>query len=98
MKTKYLVFIAIGAAVGLLLASDKGEEICEELAENAKKWKKKLDKLASNAGDQVSDLKKLVSKEIEGLGSDARDRILSILDEGTSTAKNVKGKVNKELS
>ena len=98
MKTKFLVFAVIGAAIALALTSEKGEEWREDLMDDAKKWKKKLNKLAGDTSDQLADLKDVVSKEIVGLGSDARDRILAILDEGTSKAKSAKNKVSKELS
>ena len=98
MKTKFLVFAVIGAAIALALTSEKGEAWREDLMDDAKKWKKKLNKLAGDTSDQLADLKDVLGKEIAGLGSDARDRILAILDESTGTAKSVKAKVTRELS
>jgi len=97
MKTKYLVLAAIGAAVILALRTEKGKAWSEDMLEDAKKWKKKLDEMAGDAGNQISDLKDKLSKEVAGLGSDARDRILAILDEGADKAKNAKKKLAKEL-
>ena len=98
MKTKFLVFAAIGAAIALALTSKKGEAWREDLMDDAKKWKKKLDKLAGETGVQLNDLKHIIGKEIAGLGKDAKDRILAILEEGSGTAKNLKGKLNKEMN
>jgi gas vesicle protein len=97
MKTKYLVLAAIGAAVILALRTEKGKAWSEDMLEDAKKWKKKLDEMAGDAGNQISDLKDKLSKEVAGLGSDARDRILAILDEGADKAKSAKKKLVKEL-
>ena len=97
MKTKFLVFAVIGAAIALALTSEKGEAWREDLMDDAKKWKKKLNKLAGDASDQLADLKEVISKEVTGLGSDARDRILAILEESTGKAKSAKNKVSKEL-
>ena len=98
MKTKYLVLAAIGAAVILALRSEKGKAWSEDMMEDAKKWKKKLNKLAGETGSQIADLKDKLSKELSGLGTEARDRILNILDESTDKAKSMKGKLSKELN
>jgi gas vesicle protein len=97
MKTKFLVLAAIAAAVLLAFSTDKGEEMRGEWAEDAKKLKKKLKKMAGDAGGQIGDLKATIAKQVEGLGSDVRDRIMAILDEGTSKAKDAKNKVAKEV-
>jgi gas vesicle protein len=97
MKTKFLVLAVIAAAVVLALSTDKGKEMSSEWAEDAKKLKKKLKKLAGEAGDQLGDLKGTIAKQIEGLSSDARERIMSILEEGTSKAKDAKSKLAKEV-
>lgn len=97
MKTKYLVLAALGAAAILALRSEKGKEWSEEVLKDAKKWKKKLDGLAEDATTQISDLKDKLSKEVAGLGTDARDRIMAILDEGADKAKSTKKKLVREL-
>jgi gas vesicle protein len=96
--TKVLMIAAIGLAIGLLATSDKGEDLRESLMDNANKWKKKLGRLTSETGDELADLKNMVSREIEGIGSDVRDRIMAILDEGADSAKTIHKKVGKQLS
>lgn len=98
MKTKFLVIAAIAAAVVLALSTDKGKEMREDWMEDSKKLKKKLKKLAGEAGDGLGDLKKSIIKQANGLSSEACDRIMSILEEGSSKAKEAKNKAVKELS
>lgn len=98
MKTKFLVFAAIGAAITLALTSGKGEAWRNDLMKDARKWRKKLGKMAGETGDEITALKSLIGKEISGLGKDARERILAILDESRSTAKNVKHKLSNGMN
>ncbi len=90
MNTKLLVFALFGAAVVMLFTTEKGKEIREELADSAGDWSDKLGELAEKASCSAKDLKKLVSKEVSGLTSEARERIAAIIDEGTKGAKKLK--------
>jgi gas vesicle protein len=96
--SKLLVFAAIGVAAGLLLTTEKGAALREDLADAAGDWKEKLNKLARKSGSQLSDLRDLVSKEISGLSDDTRQRITDILDEGEGKAKNMRKKVSSEMA
>lgn len=98
MKTKFLVLAAIAAAVVLALSTDKGKEVSEEWLDNSKKLKKKLRKLAEEAGSGLGDLKDTILKQASGLSAEARDRIMAIIDEGTSKAKDAKDKISKEVA
>jgi len=94
---KFLGLAALGVAVVLLVTTDKGEELRENIADTAGKWKKKLSNLASDNMDKLSDLKDMVSDEIEGLSDEARSRIMKILEEGAKTGKSMKAKFNSEV-
>lgn len=96
--TKVLMIAAIGLAIGLLLTSDKAEGFRDGVADNAGKLKKKLGKITEDAGDEIADLKKIVTKEIEGLGNDVRKKIAAILDEGSDNAKEINKKISKHLA
>ena len=98
MKTKFLVLAAIAAAVLLALSTDKGKEMSEEWMDESKKKLKKLKKLAGEAGGNLGDLKKTIMKQASGLSAEACDRIMSIIEEGTSKAKDAKSKAEKELA
>jgi gas vesicle protein len=89
---------AIGLAIGLLLTSDKAEGFRDGVADNADKLKKKLGKITEDASDEIADLKKIVTKEIEGLGNDVRKKIAAILDEGSDNAKEINKKISKHLA
>lgn len=88
--TGLLAFAAIGTAVGLLLYTEKGKELRKTAADNATDWSKKLNKLLAKKGNELADLKDKLTDEIEGLSSDARKKILDILEEGDKTAHTVK--------
>lgn len=95
--TKYLLFGALGVAAVLLLTSDSAKEMRDSLEEkamkNAKKLKKSLGKLGTGASDSLSELKELLSSEIEGLSDDARERIEGILNGSAKTASKMKKSV-----
>jgi gas vesicle protein len=99
MKTaSILAFAAIGVTVGLLFTTQKGAAIRGDIADAAEDLKHKLGDMSRKTVGELSDLKDVVSKEIKGLGSDARKRILDILDEGTDSGRKIKGKIQSEMA
>jgi gas vesicle protein len=98
MKTSYLFYAALGAAAVLLLTSEKGKEVREDVMDKTGDWTKRLGKILSSARNEVSDLKTIVSNEIEGLSDDARERIMTILDESEASGKRMKKTTSKQLS
>ena len=87
---KFLAFAAFGAAIVLLFTTEKGKEIREEIADAAEDWSGKLSEMADKAVCSANDLRKLVSKEVSGLTEEARERIASIIDEGSKSAKKLR--------
>ncbi len=79
--SKFLFGAALGVAVGLLLAPEKGEDLRDELAESAEKWKNKLGKLIGKANGNLEDLKSYLEKHIDGLSDDVKRKIVNLLDE-----------------
>ncbi|MBS1780932.1 MAG: YtxH domain-containing protein [Bacteroidetes bacterium] len=79
--SKSLFGAALGVAVGLLLAPEKGEDLRDELAESAEKWKNKLGKLIGKANGSLEDLKSYLEKHIDGLSDDVKRKIVNLLDE-----------------
>ena len=80
-KTSFISGALVGVVAGLLLAPQKGEDLREDIADNAKMLKRKLYKMAGNTTDQISDLKHMLEEEIEGLSENTRHRLLTILNE-----------------
>jgi len=92
--TKYLLYGALGAAVVLLLTSDKANGIRNDIADkamdNADKLKDKLKSMGSSASKRLSEVKDLLEGEMEGLSDDARKRIQNVLDGATNGAAKLK--------
>ena len=80
-KTSFLTGALIGLAAGLLLAPQKGEDLREEIADNAKKLKGKLSKMAGNASNELADLQEMLEDKVEGLSEDVRHRLLTVLND-----------------
>jgi gas vesicle protein len=99
MKTLNIVLgLAVTAGVILLLTTDKGEEIREDISDNLKKLSKKVDELAGQASHGVKDLQKMVSKEIHGVSDEARQRIADVLDETSDAAQKAKKNTNRMMA
>lgn len=96
-KSKIILCAAVGTAAVLLLAGCKNATVRNYVSDEAKKWKKKLKRIASDTGNELSDLKELVSTKFEGLGDDARKAILDILDESVHTADRIQRKTKNTL-
>ncbi|MDR3679162.1 MAG: YtxH domain-containing protein [Flavipsychrobacter sp.] len=95
--SKFFAGALVGLVAGLLIAPEKGEEMREDIAVNAEKWKKKLNKMLGKTGAELDDLKRLLGEEVEGLSDDVRHRILNILDETSNTAGNIKSNFTTEF-
>jgi gas vesicle protein len=99
MKTASIVaFAAIGVTVGLLFTTKKGAAIREQIADTAGEWKDKVGRLSRSTVNELSDLKDVVSREVKGLGTDARRRILDILNESADSNKAIRAKVKSEIA
>jgi len=92
--TRLLIGLGLGVGVALLLGTDKGKDIRDDVADRARKLQKKLSKLAARTGADLDDLQALVKKNISGLGEDARERILDIIDASMEKAKNAKERMS----
>lgn len=91
---RFLTGALLGVVVGLLLAPQKGEELREDLADAADKWKNKLNRLVGKADANLDDLKAFLDKNIDGLSDDLRHRISTILDEAEELAYNTKNQLS----
>lgn len=95
--TGFLLGAAVGLTAGLLLAPQKGEDLRNDIADTADKWKKKLDNLRGAASSELDQLRDILSSEISGLSDDVRFRILTILEESEASANRVKNSIASEL-
>ena len=95
--SKFLAGALVGLIAGLLIAPEKGEDLREDIAESAENLKKKLYKLASKAGNELGDLRDMLSKEVDGLGDDVRQRMLTILDETAERSNGMRKKIANEI-
>jgi len=91
MKTgKFLALAAFTGAAILLLRTNKGKKIRKELMDAAGDWSESFSELAEKASCTAKDLQKMVSKQIAGLSDDARERIATIIDEGSKSANKLR--------
>ena len=95
---KLIVLAAFAGAIVALFTTEKGKEIREDLEDTAEDWGETLSKLIEKASCSANDLQKLVSKEITGLTSDARERIMAIIEESISTGKKMKKAADASLN
>jgi len=95
--SKFFAGALVGLVAGLLLAPEKGEDLRNDIADSAEKWKKKLTKLTGQTSAELSDLKAILEDEISGLNEDVRHRLLTILNETEDSAKKVKRNIASEL-
>lgn len=95
--SKFFAGALVGVVAGLLLAPEKGEDLRNELADSAEKWKRKFYRLAGKTGAELSDLKDILEDEVSGLSDDVRHRLLTILNETGDSAMKIKRTVGSEL-
>ena len=95
---KILTGVAIGAGIAYLYNTEKGEDLRADIADSLKQLKKKMDRMAGNAATELADARKIMSKEIEGLSDEAREKIIELLDEGVEQAKKGKQAVNRMMA
>jgi len=97
-STKFLLGAAAGMVVGLLIAPEKGEDLRDELADSAGKWKGKLGKLIGKANGSLEDLKSYLDKNIDGLTDDVKRKIIGILDDAQDLTYSAKNRVNNGVN
>jgi gas vesicle protein len=98
MKTSgFLAGALVGVAAGLLLAPRTGEDLRNEMADTAEKWKNKFAKLTGKTAAELSDLRDMLEYEVTGLSDDVRYRLLTILEESEKSAHKMKSAVAAEL-
>ena len=91
MASRFLAGALLGMAAGLLLAPDKGENTRQNLTDMAGRVKNKLGR--GNSGRDLDDLRAYLQHNINGLSSDVKHRILTIIDEATDMAYSPKSTV-----
>ncbi|MDR0794361.1 MAG: YtxH domain-containing protein [Chitinophagaceae bacterium] len=85
--------IVAGAVAGLLLAPQSGAETRHQISDSAVDLKKRLKKLKNKANDEFDDLKEVFATEIEGLSSDVRERVLTLIEKSKASFNNLKNDV-----
>lgn len=89
-NAKFLLGAAAGIAVGLLLAPRKGQELRDDITDQADKLKNKFGKLLGKANGNLEDLKTYLNKNIDGLTDDMKHRLIDLLDEAEDMAHTAK--------
>ena len=84
--SKFAAGALCGLVAGLLIAPERGEDLRNDIADTATKWKDKFDRLTGRAEMDLEDLRAVLDKNIDGLTDDVKHRILTILDDATDMA------------
>lgn len=95
--SKFFAGALVGLVAGLLLAPAKGEDLRNDIADSAEKWKKKLSNIAGKTSMELSDLRNILEDEVNGLSDDVRFRLLTILDEASDGAVRIKRNIASEI-
>lgn len=95
--SRFFAGALLGVAAGMLLAPKRGKELRDDLADNAAKFKRGLNKLTGRSGPELNDLRNILEDEVNGLSDDVRYRLLSILDETEENVRNFRRSVASDL-
>lgn len=72
---------AVGIAIGLLIAPEKGEDMRKKIIDTANDLGTKAGDLISAGKDKISEISGLVSKQADGLGNDVSKRANTVKTE-----------------
>jgi gas vesicle protein len=72
-----------GIALGLLIAPKKGKDLRHDISDTTGQWKTKWNKMLGKTDGKIDELRKILNREVRGLGEDVRQRMLNIIDEAT---------------
>ena len=81
--------VAAGAAVGMLMAPERGSSMRNMIAEKFSDLKERLYKVKSSS-TEIEELKEVFKHEIAGLKEDTRKRVLEILQATKLTGNHIK--------
>jgi gas vesicle protein len=96
--SKFFAGALLGLVAGLLLAPEKGEDLRNNIAGSADKWKRKFNRMTGKTGAELDDLRNLLEEQIEGLNDDVRYRLITILEESKDSARNIRDDIAAEFS
>ncbi|NCU02679.1 MAG: YtxH domain-containing protein [Chitinophagaceae bacterium] len=81
--------VAAGAAVGMLMAPERGSSMRNMISEKFSDLKERLYKVKSSS-TEIEELKEVFKHEIAGLKEDTRKRVLEILQATKLTGNHIK--------
>jgi gas vesicle protein len=87
---RFTIGLLAGIGIGLLIAPEPGEEMRQNLADTASKWRDQFNKLVGKGGAGLEDLRTMLESKIDGLEDAAKSKIAAILDESQSFADKAK--------
>lgn len=85
-----LTGVLAGVAIGLLTAPASGSETRQRIADSAGSLKKKWNKFIGASADELDELKEVFEKDITGLKSDVRERVLHLIKAAKASGNNIK--------
>ena len=82
--------IAAGAAIGMLMAPERGTDARKKISNTMNDIKDRLYSVKSKSAEELEELKEIFKHEIAGLKEDSRKRILDILHATKLAGNNIK--------
>ena len=72
--------LTTGIVIGMLTAPESGDHTRRKIRHTADDWRNKINGMMNRSGEDLSDLKQVFEKEIDGLHNDTRERVLRLID------------------
>ncbi|QJB32814.1 YtxH domain-containing protein [Chitinophaga oryzae] len=72
--------LTTGIIIGMLTAPESGDNTRRKIRHTADDWRNKINGMVNRGGEDLSDLKEVFEKEIEGLQDDTRERVLRLIN------------------
>jgi gas vesicle protein len=82
--------VAVGMAIGLLVAPAKGSDTRQKIADSADGLRKRIRRIRGKADAELDDLKEVFEHEVAGLKDEIRQSVLNLIEKSREGYNHVK--------